>query len=44
MWHNRGGSNGKFIEEQLIPEFNDTVGKSAGVKVVPVYQDEDIVK
>ena len=43
MWHNRGGSNGKFIEEQLIPEFNDTIGKSAGVKVVPVYQDEDIV-
>ena len=43
MWHNRGGSNGKFIEEQLIPEFNDTAGKLAGVKVVPVYQDEDIV-
>lgn len=38
LWHNRGGNAGELLEQKMIPEFNDTIGKEMGIKITPVYQ------
>ena len=38
LWHNRGGAAGELLEQTMIPEFNDSVGKEMGIKITPVYQ------
>lgn len=41
FWHAMSGSNGEAMD-QLVADYNDTVGKENGIKVVSVFQDRTI--
>lgn len=41
FWHNRGGKAGETLEA-IIAEYNEGVGKEAGVTITPVYQSDTV--
>lgn len=43
FWHSLGGVNGKATDE-MVAEFNQTVGKEKGIEVTSVFQGNDVVE